>query len=189
MRLPCIVFNQEKSSNQSIQFAKLPEVPPQKTISTDSLLPQAMPNKGLPVLPIIPKSVKMVRILPAPAPFMAGSSMHQGPNIEPKKKLMVLPLFSPKAVPSVPHLPSNTALPFARPIQHSTPLPPPQSFTSRSTPQAALIAAEERESDEKLLAKLNAYDLDKSTPSKDEDARILSDLNNLSRDPKTLSLP
>jgi curved DNA-binding protein CbpA len=180
-----IVFNQEKSSNPSIQFTKLPKVPLQKAIATDSLLPQAMPNKGLPVLPVIPRPVKVVRILPAPAPFMAESFMHQGPKIAPKKKLMALPLFSPKAAPSVPPLPSNTILPFARPIQHSTPLPPPQRFTSSSTPRPAPIVAEEHESDEKLLAKLNAYDHDKSTPSKDEDARILSDLNSLYRDPKT----
>ncbi|MGA7955130.1 MAG: DnaJ domain-containing protein [Gloeobacterales cyanobacterium] len=184
-----IVFKQEKSAKQSIQFAKLTEVPLQKAISTDSLLPQAMSNKGLPLLPAIPKSVKVVRILPVPAPLMTASSIHQGPKIEPKKKLMALPSFSPKAIPSVPQLPSNPLLPFARPIQHSTPLPPPQSFTSSNTPHTLPIAAEERESDEKLLAKLNAYDHDKSASLKDEDARILSDLNNLTRDPKTLSLP
>ena len=180
-----IVFNQAKSSNPSIQFAKLPEVPPQKAIATDSRLPQAMSTKGLPILPVIPKSVKVVRILPAPAPFIAASFMHQGPKIEPKKKLMALPLFSPKAFPSVPPLSSKSILPFARSIQHSTPLPPPQSFTSRIPPRTAPIAVEDHKSDEKLLAKLNAYDRDKSTPSKDEDARILSDLNSLSGDPKT----
>jgi hypothetical protein len=148
-----------------------------------------MSKKGLPLLPAIPKSVKVVRILPVPAPFMAASSIHQEPRIEPKKKWMALTLFRPKAVPSVPQLPSNTLLPFARPIQSSTPLPSPQSFTSSNTPHTLPIAAEERESDEKLLAKLNGYNHDKSAPLKDEDARILSDLNNLTRDPKTPSLP
>jgi DnaJ domain len=176
-----IVFNQEKLSNPSIQFAKLPETPSAKAIATHSLLPLAMSTKGLPVLPVIPRPVKVVRILPPPAPFMAESFMHQGPKIEPKKKLMALPLFSPKAVPSVPLLPSNTILPFTRTVQHSTPLPPPQSFISNSIPRTPPVAVEEHESDEKLLAKLNAYDRDKTTPVKDEDARILSDLNSLSR--------
>jgi hypothetical protein len=180
-----IVFNQERSANQAIQFAKLPEVPPQKAIATDSRLPQPMSNKSLPVLPIIPKSVKIVRILSAPAPLIAASSIHQVPKIASQKKLMALPLFSPKAAPSVPPLPSNTILPFARPIQHSTPVPPPQSFISSNTPHTPPIAVEEHESDQKLLAKLNAYDRDKSTPAKDEDARILSDLNSLSRQQKT----
>jgi DnaJ domain len=176
-----IVFNQEKSSNPLIQFAKLPEIPSAKAIATHSLLPQAMSTKGLPVLPAIPRPIKVVRILPAPAPFIAESFMHQGSKIEPKKQLMALPLFSPKAAPSVPPLPSNSILPFTRTIQHSTPLPPPRSFISSSTPRTPPIAVEEHESDEKLLAKLNSYDRDKTTPSKDEDTRILSDLNSLSR--------
>jgi DnaJ domain len=174
-----VVPNQQNSSNLSIQFAKLPEMPIQKAMAIHSLLPQAIPNK-LPALPVIPKSVKVVRILPAPAPLIAESFMQQGPKILPQKKLMALPLFGPRAIPAVSPLPSNILL--SRPIQRSIPLPTPPSFISSNALHTAPIVIEERESDEKLLAKLNAYDRNKATPSKDEDARILSDLNSLSKD-------
>jgi DnaJ domain len=173
-----IVPNQQKSSTPSIQFAKLPEMPPQRAIATHSLLPQAISNR-LPALPAIPKSVKIVRILPAPTSLVVESFMQQGPKIVPQKKLMALPLFSPRAIPAAPSLSSNTLL--SRPIHRSVTLPPPPNFISSSTFHPIPVAVEEHESDEKLLAKLNSYDRDKATPSKDEDARILSDLNSLSR--------
>jgi DnaJ domain len=177
-----VVPNQQNSSNPSIQFAKLPEMPIQKAMAIHSLLPQVISNK-LPALPVIPKSVKVVRILPAPTPLIAESFMQQGPKILPQKKLMALPLFGPRAIPAVSPLPSNILL--SRPIQRSIPLPTPPSFTSSDALHTAPIVIEERESDEKLLAKLNAYDHNKTTPSKDEDARILSDLNSLSKDSKS----
>jgi curved DNA-binding protein CbpA len=179
-----VVPNQQNSSNPSIQFAKLPEMPTQKAVAIHSLLPQGTSNK-LPALPVIPKSVKIVRILPAPAPLIAESFMHQGPKIVPQKKLMALPLFGPRAISSVPPLPSNTLLPLARPIQRSVVLPPPPSFISSNALHTVPMPVEEHESDEKLLAKLNDYDRNKATPSKDEDARILSDLNSLSKDSKS----
>jgi hypothetical protein len=173
-----VVPNQQNSSNPSIQFAKLPEMPIQKAMAIHSFLPQIISNK-LPVLPVIPKSVKVVRILPAPAPLIAESFMQQRPKILPQKKLMALPLFGPRAIPSV------SPLPLARPIQRSVMLPPPPSFISSSTFHTAPMPIEEHESDENLLAKLNAYDRNKTTPAKDEDARILSDLNRLSKDSKS----
>jgi DnaJ domain len=179
-----VVPNQQNSSNPSIQFAKLPEMPTQKAMAIHSLLPQVVSNK-LPALPVIPKSVKVVRILPAPAPLIPESFMQQGPKIVPQKKLMALPLFGPRAIPSVLPLPSNTLLPLARPIQRSVKLPPPPSFISSNALYTAPVVLEEHESDENLLAKLNAYDRNKTTPSKDEDARILSDLNNLSKNSKS----
>jgi hypothetical protein len=176
----------EKTSTPKIELAKL---------SAASQRSKEMAKNAIsipPLLPIIPKSIKVVRILPAPAPFVAEGPINRGPKLEPKKNLMALPLFNPRtfsskaisSVPPVPPLPSNTLLPLAKPIQPSTPIPHPTRYSTSYTPP---VVAEEHEADEKLLTRLNAYGGAQNAPSEDEDTRILSGLNNLSSASKALS--
>jgi DnaJ domain len=167
----------EKTSTPKIELAKL---------STASQTSKEMAKNTIsipPLLPMIPRSIKVVRILPAPTPFMVEAPVNRGPKPEPKKNLMALPLFNPKtfssrAVSSVPPLPSNPLLPLAKPVQQ------PTSYSTSYTPT---VVADEYKADEKLLAKLNAYGGAQSAPSEDEDTRILSGLNSLSRASKAPS--
>jgi DnaJ domain len=167
----------EKTSTPKIELTKL---------STASQRSKEIAKNAIsipPLLPMIPRSIKVVRILPAPATFMIEAPINMGPKPEPKKNLMALPLFNPKtfspgAVSSVPPLPSNPLLPLAKPVQQ------PTSYSTSYTPT---VVADDYEADEKLLTKLNAYGGAQSAPSEDEDTRILSGLNSLSRASKAPS--
>jgi DnaJ domain len=171
-----MVLSPEKSSRQVIPFAKLPnlpKMPPQKVLPVHSL-------RALPALPILPKALPVVRILPPPAP-MASATIR---SVEPKKSLMALPLFSPRATSSIPRLPSLSALPVPRSIMASPPALPvlsslrslpspttlrsqpqnlspqqPQAITAYSAPHLSTVSGsgEADAADEKLIDKLNAY--------------------------------
>jgi DnaJ domain len=176
-----MVLSPEKSSRQVIPFAKLP---------------------------ILPKALPVVRILPPPAP-MASATIR---SVEPKKSLMALPLFSPRATSSIPRLPSLSALPVPRSIMASPPALPvlsslrslpspttlrsqpqnlspqqPQAITAYSAPHLSTVSGsgEADAADEKLIDKLNAYgktpNLSANSPKEDEDAQLLSSLNSLQR--------
>ncbi len=172
----------EKSSAPKIDLIKRSEsLQKSKEIATNPtrIPPQAPLTQPIPTLPMIPRSIKVVRILTAPAPLMVEVPINRGPKPEPKRNLMALPLFNPKtfsprsvsSIPSVPPLPSNPLLPLAKlsqqPALHNTSYNPP-------------VVAEEHEADEKLLTRLNAYGGAQNAPSEDEDIRILSGLNSLS---------
>jgi hypothetical protein len=181
------VLSPEKSSSQVIPFAKLPKMPPQKALPVHAL-------RALPALPILPKAPPVARILPPP-PVMASAAIR---SVEPKKSLMTLPLFSPRAVSSVPRLPSLSALHSlpalpepstlrSQPQNPSQQQPQPQAITAYGSPHisAPTVSGEADAADEKLMAKLNAYgktpNLTTNSQKEDEDAQLLSSLNSLQR--------
>ncbi len=188
-----MVLSPEKSSSPVIPFAKLPTMPPQKAFPVYS-------SRVLPALPIIPKAIQVVRILPPPAPVMASAAIRSTSTSEPKRNLMALPLFSPRAASSVPRLPSLPALsslrslpaPTTRSIQPQNLLQQqPQAITAYSAPHlspvlpAPPVSGEADAADEKLMAKLNAYgktpNLSAHPQKEDEDTKLLSSLNSLQR--------